>query len=212
MTDAHITGHTQLFTLWGTVTDIAPGQISIAGVSHAAGLGNEIKIEKAGETVYGEILSVGADQAIALLFSAADAIRIGDTVQIEQTARVTIGDHWLGQIVNYRGDITNKAAPQTSDTTHARVLKGPPPAAHLRRPLGARLATGMMTTDTLLPICQGQRIGLFAGSGVGKSTLLGKLANGLDADRVVIALIGERSREVQAFANETLPQIGRAHV
>ena len=63
-----------------------------------------------------------------------------------------------------------------------------------------------MVTDTLLPICQGQRLGLFAGSGVGKSTFLGSLAAGLEADRVVIALIGERSREVNEFVRNTLPQ------
>jgi flagellum-specific ATP synthase len=63
-----------------------------------------------------------------------------------------------------------------------------------------------MVTDTLLPICQGQRLGLFAGSGVGKSTFLGSLAAGLEADRVVIALIGERSREVNDFVRKTLPQ------
>ena len=63
-----------------------------------------------------------------------------------------------------------------------------------------------MVTDTLLPICRGQRLGLFAGSGVGKSTFLGSLAAGLEADRVVIALIGERSREVNEFVRNTLPQ------
>jgi flagellum-specific ATP synthase len=61
-----------------------------------------------------------------------------------------------------------------------------------------------MVTDTLLPICQGQRLGLFAGSGIGKSTFLGSLATGLEADRVVIALIGERGREVNEFVQHTL--------
>tara|TARA_R110000824_G_C15110696_1_gene667107 strand:- start:195 stop:1115 length:921 start_codon:yes stop_codon:yes gene_type:complete len=63
-----------------------------------------------------------------------------------------------------------------------------------------------MVTDTVLPICRGQRLGLFAGSGVGKSTFLGSLAAGMDADRVVIALIGERSREVNEFVRNVLPE------
>ena len=66
-----------------------------------------------------------------------------------------------------------------------------------------------MVTDTLIPICHGQRLGLFAGSGVGKSTLLGALANGVEADRIVIALIGERSRELNEFATHTLPESAR---
>jgi flagellum-specific ATP synthase len=83
----------------------------------------------------------------------------------------------------------------------------PPPCLLMPAAVSAsRLATGWMVTDTLLPICQGQRLGLFAGSGVGKSTFLGSLAAGLEADRVVIALIGERSREVNEFVRNILPQ------
>jgi flagellum-specific ATP synthase len=76
--------------------------------------------------------------------------------------------------------------------------------------MGGRLATGVAVFDTLLPIVRGQRIGLFAGSGVGKSTLLGKLARGLAADVVVIALIGERGRELRAFVEGVLGAEGMA--
>jgi flagellum-specific ATP synthase len=215
MTHHHSASPPQLFSLWGTVTDIAPGQISIAGISRFAGMGNEIKIEKDGETVQGEILSVSGDKAIALLFSTGDSIRIGDTVQVDQTATVTVGDHWLGNIVNYQGKILDGAKRSVTLNTCERSLKNVPPPPHLRRQLGPRLSTGMMTTDTLLPICRGQRIGLFAGSGVGKSTLLGALASGLEADRVVIALIGERDlslllrRQVIRRARKSVPHIAQ---
>ncbi|KCZ92235.1 FliI/YscN family ATPase [Hyphomonas johnsonii] len=196
----------RLFRLWGTVTDVAPGVIKIAGISELAGVGNEIIIEKPGFTVLGEILSVSGDSVTALLFSPCDAIRIGDPVQIEQEARIEPGDHWLGQIVNYRGDITS--GENAVEATHAtkRRLHAAPLPAHARRGIGPRLASGWMVTDTMLPICRGQRLGLFAGSGVGKSTFLGSLAAGMDADRVVIALIGERSREVNDFVRNVLPQ------
>jgi len=78
-----------------------------------------------------------------------------------------------------------------------------------RRGLGARVNTGLAVFDTFLPLCRGQRIGLFAGSGVGKSSLLAQLAKGVDADVVVLALIGERSREVRDFVEETLGEEGR---
>ena len=195
----------RLYRLWGTVTDVAPGLLKIAGVSELAGVGNEIIIEKPGETIYGEILTVSGDSVSALLYSPSDSIRIGDVVHIEQEARVAPGDHWLGQIINYRGEVAGGDRPRArGEARPSRPLRAPTLAAHDRRHLGPRLPTGWMVTDTLLPICRGQRLGLFAGSGIGKSTFLGSLAGGISADRVVIALIGERSREVNDFVRNTL--------
>ncbi|WP_291052930.1 flagellum-specific ATP synthase FliI [Hyphomonas sp.] len=201
----------RLYRLWGTVTDVAAGMLGIAGVSELAGVGNEIVIEKQGQKIHGEILSVSGDSVTAVLYSASDIIRIGDVVHIEQEARIEPGDHWLGQIINYRGEVAS-GLPAGSGLTQkgvSRALRAPALPAHLRHRLGPRLSTGWMVTDTLLPICRGQRLGLFAGSGVGKSTFLGSLAGGLEADRVVIALIGERSREVGEFVEVNLPQAVR---
>lgn len=195
-----------LFSLWGTVTEVAPGMIRIAGISELAGVGNEIVIQKPGTSILGEILSISGDSVTALLYSPCDAIRIGDAVQIQQEPRIEPGDHWLGQIINYRGDITGAFAQTAPLRATNRRLHTAPLPAHARRGIGNRLATGWMVTDTMLPVCQGQRLGLFAGSGVGKSTFLGSLAAGLEADRVVIALIGERSREVNEFVRNVLPQ------
>ncbi|MGJ8618428.1 MAG: FliI/YscN family ATPase, partial [Sulfitobacter sp.] len=86
----------------------------------------------------------------------------------------------------------------------ARPLRTPPPQANERRALGPRLGTGMAVTNTFLPIVRGQRVGLFAGSGVGKSSLLGHLAKHMEADVVVIAMIGERGREVRHFIDEVM--------
>src|SRR6056297_2000830 len=81
-----------------------------------------------------------------------------------------------------------------------RGRSGPP----RRRPLGARLETGMAAFNTLLPIVRGQRLGLFAGSGVGKTMLLGHLARNVEADVVVVVLVGERGRELGDFVREVL--------
>lgn len=195
---------TRLYRLWGTVTDVAPGLLKIAGVSELAGVGNEILIQKPGETIHGEILSISAESVTALLFSPCDTIRIGDKVEIEPEARIEPGDHWLGQVINYRGEIAGSGADTAPVRASSRRLTAPALPPHARRSLGPRLATGWMVTDTLLPICRGQRLGLFAGSGIGKSTFLGSLATGLEADRVVIALIGERGKEVNDFVKHTL--------
>jgi len=84
------------------------------------------------------------------------------------------------------------------------TLEHAAPNAALRKTLGERLPTGVCVLDTLLPICRGQRVGLFAGSGVGKSSLLGEIACGVECDVAVVAMIGERGREVRGFIEETL--------
>src|SRR5579862_8433925 len=85
-----------------------------------------------------------------------------------------------------------------------------PPAALDRRPVRVPLTTGVRVIDGLLTLGEGQRVGLFAGSGVGKSTLLGAIARGADVDVVVVALVGERGREVAEFLQHSLGPEGRA--
>lgn len=197
---------TSPFRLWGAVTEILPGMIMVAGVGHAVGIGDSVVIEKPGQSLIGEVMSVTDTLVKVLMFSSTDAARIGDRAYFSPQDQVEIGDHWLGALVNYRGDIQSRKVPPGASGTRVSVpLQRPALAPALRKPLGTRLSTGLNVTDTLLPICHGQRIGLFAGSGVGKSTLLGRLAGRMSADRIVIALIGERSREVQEFIDEVLP-------
>ena len=192
--------------LWGAVTEILPGMIEVSGISHAAGIGDAVTIEKPETDLIGEVITVTGDRVKILMYSSTDAIRIGDRAFVTEQDQVEVGDHWLGALVNYRGEVQARRVPQ-QDNGHRWPMplqtSALPPS--VRKPLGKRLHTGLNVTDTLLPICAGQRIGLFAGSGVGKSTLLGTLAGGMNADRVVIALIGERSREVQEFIDEVLP-------
>ena len=202
MTDQAVTS---LYRLWGTVSEIAPGRVTIKGLSQTAGIGDTIVIRKNGETIAGEVLNVSGDSVHGLLFSSGETLRIGDQAQVKKETEIQPGDHWLGQIVNFRGEVQSPV-PVEAVNAAPRPLMGHPPPAFTRRTLGAALNTGLMATDTLLPICRGQRIGLFAGSGVGKSTLLGTLAGALAADRVVIALIGERSREVNEFVHNVLPK------
>ena len=190
--------------IWGTITEIVPGMIELAGVSKLAGIGNEVRIEKAGEPVVGEILSVSENRATAMLFSGSTSVRVGDRVIVEAEAFAQVSDAWLGKVIDYRGLVMGSRDKLPDEHAARRPLIAPALAANTRRELGERLSTGLMVTDTLLPLCRGQRIGLFAGSGVGKSTLLATLANKVSADRVVIALIGERSREVSEFANKKL--------
>ena len=115
---------------------------------------------------------------------------------------------WIGRIVDPFGQPIDGRPLRTG--AEERSFLAPAPAAVTRKRLGARLDTGLVIFDTLLPIVRGQRIGLFAGSGVGKSTLLSNLALGIQADLVVIALIGERGRELREFVESVLGPEGMA--
>jgi flagellum-specific ATP synthase len=155
-----------LYRLWGTVTEVAPGMVKIAGISELAGVGNEIIIEKQDVTVLGRNpLSVSGDCVTALLFSPCDFIRIGDAVQIQQEPRVEPGDHWLGRSLTIAGKFPAPVRPLPTVRATNRRLNSAPLPAHARRGIGERLATGWMVTDTLLPICQGQRLGPVCGIG-----------------------------------------------
>jgi flagellum-specific ATP synthase len=194
------------YRLWGAVTEILPGRIEVSGISHAVGIGDSVVIEKPGQSLIGEVMTVTGETVKVLMLSSTEAARIGDRAYVSQHDQVEIGDQWLGALVNYRGEVQMRRTPDQNAAQALKVpLQCPSVSPADRKPLGPRLSTGLNVTDTLLPICRGQRIGLFAGSGVGKSTLLGKLAGRMNADRVVIALIGERSREVQEFIDEVLP-------
>jgi len=108
----------------------------------------------------------------------------------------------LGQPVDGLGPLPNGADPQP--------IKAPPPAAANRARVAERIETGVRTLDMFVPLCRGQRLGLFAGSGVGKSVLLSMLARWTQCDVAVIGLIGERGREVQEFIEDDLGPEGMA--
>src|SRR5262249_34905749 len=89
------------------------------------------------------------------------------------------------------------------------LVRAPPPSAHGRSRVGARLDVGVRALNIFAALCLGQRMGIFSGSGVGKSVLMSMLARGADADVIVIGLVGERGREVKEFLEDTLGDEGR---
>jgi flagellum-specific ATP synthase len=190
---------------WGTVGQISAQSLEILGIDHLASVGDEVSISTRDRCVTGEVFEVESGLVRAFLYSDASQLRIGDKTWLSGAPSVAPGDHWLGRIVGPHGEVLDGSS-AAAQAEGVRPLQASAPPAASRRDMGERLSTGLMVTDTLLPICRGQRIGLFAGSGVGKSTLLGQLAAGVDADRIVVGLIGERSREVGRFASETLPE------
>ena len=116
---------------------------------------------------------------------------------------------WLGRVVNAMGEPIDGKGPLPAGHSPYAFRNAPPPA-HARRRVGEPLDLGVRALNTFTTCCRGQRMGIFAGSGVGKSVLLSMLARNVTADVIVIGLVGERGREVQEFLQDDLGESGLA--
>lgn len=191
----------------GKLRSVQGYTIEVEGISHRACLGDYLEVSGSnGRKVAAEIIRIDSDAVSALAFGRASGLARGDRVRLMPARLPRPCEAWIGSIVDGFGRTLDGGKLQEGDCE--APLDRQPPAAASRRPLGARLESGYRALDTLLPICRGQRIGLFAPPGVGKSMLLGGLAQSLEADVVVAGLIGERGREVNAFAKEVLGEAG----
>ncbi|MEL6960649.1 MAG: FliI/YscN family ATPase [Pseudomonadota bacterium] len=184
----------------GAVAAVRGSHIEIKGLDKLARPGDRFRL--IGHPARGEVIALAVDGACGMLDEVADGIGLGDKVILEKAPRLAPHDDWIGRVIDPDGAPLD-GRPLLPGMTAVGLSAAPPPPAK-RRSLGHRLPTGMSVFDTLLPIVQGQRIGLFSGSGVGKSTLLANLATGVQADVIVIALVGERGREVREFVEKTL--------
>jgi flagellum-specific ATP synthase len=192
----------------GRVTGITGGVIEATCPIEAMALGARVTIQAAAP-VRAEIVGFNGDRALLTPYDPIEAIRPGLTVVLEggaPTVRPTRA--WLGRVVDAFGDPVDGKGPLARGAM-ARPVRAAPPSAHARGRVGSRLDTGVRALNTFAAICRGQRMGIFAGSGVGKSVLLSMLAQGSAADVIVIGLVGERGREVKEFLEDTLGEEGR---
>ena len=193
----------------GRVVRVRAGVIEISGLTEHARIGDWIEIRRKGRSsISSEVVQLSGDTLIALPEEAPDGVALRDRAVLCGHGRIAPADSWTGRIIDPNGQPLD-GRPLLRGAKE-RLLSAPPPDAAQRRGLGARLNTGMAVTNTFLPIVKGQRLGLFAGSGVGKSSLLGALAGHIEADVVVIAMIGERGREVRHFVEQMIGPEGMA--
>lgn len=174
-------------------------------VGSLVALGNE---RRDGSAVpLGEVVGFLRDQAIVMTLGSSVGVRPGDAVVgLEVAQTVGVCDGLRGRVINGLGQPIDGKGP-----VHGRVprlLDPPPLGAMERRRINKQLLTGVRAIDLMTPLGRGQRLGVFAGPGVGKSTLLGQIAKGTEATVNVIALIGERGREVRDFIEHTLGEEG----
>jgi len=155
-----------------------------------------------------EVVGFRDTRALLMPFGPVEGVAPGADIRImPEGASVRPTLAWKGRIVDAFGQPIDGKGPLPQGPA-AYSLRAPPPAAHARGRVGERLDLGVRSMDVFTTTCRGQRLGIFAGSGVGKSVLLSMLAKGATCDAVVVGLIGERGREVREFIEETLGEEG----
>lgn len=157
-----------------------------------------------------EVVGFRDDCALLMPFGPVEGVSPGAEIRIaSEIASVRPTMAWRGRIVDAFGEPIDRKGPLPLGPT-PYPLRAPPPAAHARGRVGERLDLRVRAMNVFTTCCRGQRLGVFAGSGVGKSVLLSMLAREASCDAVVVGLIGERGREVREFIEETLGEAGLA--
>jgi flagellum-specific ATP synthase len=197
--------------IYGRVVGVRGLMVEIAGPIHAMSVGARIVIETGGNRfIPAEVIGFSGTNAVVMPFGGLDGVRRGCRAVIATAAsQVRPSQAWLGRVINAMGEPIDGKGPLLQGPSPMAYRNSPPPA-HSRKRVGAPLDLGVRALNTFLTCCRGQRLGIFAGSGVGKSVLLSMLARNVDADITVIGLIGERGREVQEFLQEDLGDEGLA--
>ena len=197
--------------IYGRVVGVRGLMVEIAGPIHAMSVGARIVIETGGNRfIPAEVIGFSGSNAVVMPFGGLDGVRRGCRAVIATAAsQVRPSPAWLGRVINAMGEPIDGKGPLVQGPSPMPYRNSPPPA-HSRKRVGLPLDLGVRALNTFLTCCRGQRLGIFAGSGVGKSVLLSMLARNVDADITIIGLIGERGREVQEFLQEDLGDEGLA--
>ncbi len=170
-------------------------------------IGDVVRVRRRGDPLACEVVGFDGAQAIAMPLGALAGVGPDDEVECTGAPfSVRVSDALLGRVVDGLGRPVDGGPALVGDVL---PVDRDPPSALERRPIARPLATGVRVIDGLLTLGEGQRVGLFSGSGVGKSMMLGAIARGADADVVVVALVGERGREVGEFLERSLGPEGR---
>ena len=203
----------ETLSTYGRVVAIRGLLVEVAGPVAAMRLGGRLDIEGAGGqgVIPCEIIGFQGDRALAMPFGSLEGVRRGCPafVRDEAAGAIRPSRDWLGRVIDALGRPVDGLGPLTQGG-QIYPLRADPPPAHARQRVGAPLDLGIRCINTFLTMCAGQRMGIFAGSGVGKSVLLSMLARYTAADVAVIGLVGERGREVQEFLQDDLGAAGLA--
>jgi flagellum-specific ATP synthase len=182
---------------FGRVARIEGLLVEVTGAAGAISLGGQVRLSSSnGKQISCEVVGFRDGRAQVMPLGTLDGVSLGARADFDDSPAVIYpSQEWLGRVV----DAFGRAADGRGPLAHGPVgyaLKAAPPTAHSRARVGGKLDLGVRALNTFVTCCRGQRMGIFAGSGVGKSTLLAMLARNSDADVIVIGLVGERGREL----------------
>ncbi|MPS71230.1 MAG: flagellar protein export ATPase FliI [Novosphingobium sp.] len=195
---------------YGRVVAVRGALIEVEGLSGAAQIGSRVTLNSPTGTVEAEVTGLDRGIAHCMPFSEPQGIASGSRADLSASQfALRPSSQWLGRMVDGLGRPIDGKGPLEQGAMLRKIKASPPPASARAR-VGSRLSTGVRALDLFAPLCRGQRLGLFAGSGVGKSVLLSMLARWTECDVAVIGLIGERGREVQEFVQDDLGEEGLA--
>jgi flagellum-specific ATP synthase len=191
----------------GQVTELVGLLVESRGPAAAIGDFCEIR-SAAGRRIRTQVIGFRDGRVLSLPLEEIDGLQLGDEVEARsEDARVEVGPGLLGRVIDGFGKPMDGGPPIEAEDAYS--LAGQPVSPLAREHITEPLTTGIRAIDALLPCGKGQRIGIFGGSGVGKSTLLGSMSRHNSADVTVIAMIGERNREVRGFLENELGPEGR---
>ncbi len=197
------------FVTCGRVRRVVGLVMEATGVEAAVGDICRVKTLDGHHSVEGEVVGFNSGRVQIMPYSGVEGLQPGSAVEIlGREASVGVGSGLLGRVIDARGEPIDGKGPIRWE--RRRNLAGTPINPLSRRTIDTALPTGVRAIDGPLTIGRGQRVGIFSGSGVGKSTLLGMIARGTSADLNVIGLVGERGREVPDFLYEALGEEGLA--
>ncbi|MDO8325026.1 MAG: flagellar protein export ATPase FliI [Phenylobacterium sp.] len=196
-------------TVSGRVAAVNGLLIEARGGLTRLSVGARAEIERrADKPLQAEVVGFRETRALLMPFGPVEGVAPGAEIRIDPMgSAVRPTRAWLGRVIDAFGDPIDGLGPLPQGPA-AYPLRAAPPAAHARGRVGERLNLGVRSMNVFTTCCRGQRLGVFAGSGVGKSVLLSMLAKESDCDVVVVGLIGERGREVREFIEETLGEEG----
>jgi flagellum-specific ATP synthase len=199
------------YQVFGRVTGVQGLLIEVAGIERHLSVGGRCNVIARGDRkVLCEVVGFRDGKGLLLPFAPLEGIGLGCKVEVaEAQPTVSPSEAWLGRVVNALGEPIDGKGPLPQGQ-NPQAIRSPPPPAHTRGRVSGKLDLGIRALNTFLTCCRGQRMGIFSGSGVGKSVLMSMVARYTSADVSVIGLVGERGREVQEFIHDDLGPDGLA--
>ena len=197
------------YQTYGRVTAVLGLLVEVGGVEGSLSVGDRCQvIRRNGDSIPCEVIGFRNGKAQAMPFGDLDGVGLGCRVELADTDPVIYPDiGWLGRVINAMGEPVDGLGPLPMGVK-PYPIRNNPPSAHGRQRVAGKIDLGLRTMNAFTSLCKGQRIGIFAGSGVGKSSLLSMLTRYTDVDVAVVGLIGERGREAREFIEDDLGEEG----